>query len=319
MDKLKDAINEKRNIKSNSLNAYLISIKKIHNAMFEDKELKNIDFLKDEDSVIKAISNLKLNTQKNYLSAIIVSLDAMNDKGKYDDELVVYRDHLEAVNKVYYEELNKNQKTEDQDKNWVSLKELRKVMNSYKADLTDRNVFKKEELTKKQFDILQRWVVANLYLHDDNPPIRLDYGDMLIIRETDYDKLSDDELDENNYLVIKSRTNKFFHFGNYKTKKSQGIKKIPVGKILNSVLNIWLKFNTTDYLLLDTHGQKMNSNQLSKYINKVFSPTNKKISANLLRHIYITEKFPVEETDDKKKVAEKMGHSVDTQNSYAKK
>ena len=142
---------------------------------------------------------------------------------------------------------------------------------------------------------------------------------MLIIRESDYDKLSEDDLDENNYLVVKSRTNKFFHFGNYKTKKSHGIKKIPVGKILNSVLNIWLKFNTTDYLLLDTHGQKMNSNQLSKYINKVFSPTGKKISANLLRHIYITEKFPVEETNDKKEVASNMGHSVDTQNSYAKK
>mgnify|MGYP003642495996 FL=1 len=63
----------------------------------------------------------------------------------------------------------------------------------------------------------------------------------------------------------------------------------------------------------------MNSNQLSKYINKVFSPTGKKISANLLRHIYITEKFPVEENNDKKEVAEKMGHSVDTQNSYSKK
>ena len=319
MDKLKDAIDKKRNIKSNSLNAYLIAIKKVHNAMFGDKEMKNIDFLKNEESVIKSIGDLKLNTQKNYLSSIIVSLDAMNNKGKYDEELSIYRDHLEAVNKVYYEELNKNEKTEDQNENWVSLKELRKVMNGYKSDLIDRNVFKKDSLTKKQFDILQRWVVANLYLHDDNPPVRLDYGDLEIKKFLDYEKLSDDELDENNYLVIKSRTNKFFHFGNYKTKKSQGIKKIPVGKVLNSVLNIWLKFNNEPYLLLDTHGKQMSSNQLSKYINKVFSPTGKKITANLLRHIYITEKFPVEENKNKKEVAKKMGHSVDTQNTYSKK
>lgn len=320
MEKLREAIDKKRNIKEISLKAYLISIKKVHNAILgEDKEMENINFLKDEEKVLEAIEGLKLNTQKNYLSAIIVSLDAMNDDGEYDKELKEYREYLETVNKSYYEQLNKNEKTEDQDENWVSLKELRKVMNGYKADLSDRDVFKKETLTKKQFDILQKWVVANLYLNDSNPPIRLDYGDMAIIKEKDFEKLSDEDLNENNYLVIKSRTNKKFHFGNYKTKKSQGIKTIPVGKILNSVLNIWLKHNDQPYLLLDSQGNKMNSNQLSKYINKVFEPTGKKINANLLRHIYISEKFPVEKNNEKAEVASKMGHSVDTQNSYAKK
>lgn len=320
MEKLREAIDKKRNIKEISLKAYLISIKKVHNAILgEDKEMENIDFLKDEEKVLEAIEGLKLNTQKNYLSAIIVSLDAMNDDGEYDKELKEYREYLETVNKSYYEQLNKNEKTEDQDENWVSLKELRKVMNGYKADLSDRDVFKKETLTKKQFDILQKWVVANLYLNDSNPPIRLDYGDMAIIKEKDFEKLSDEDLNENNYLVIKSRTNKKFHFGNYKTKKSQGIKTIPVGKVLNSVLNIWLKHNDQPYLLLDSQGNKMNSNQLSKYINKVFEPTGKKINVNMLRHIYISEKFPVEKNNEKAEVASKMGHSVDTQNSYAKK
>ena len=320
MDKLKDAIDKKRNIKANSLNAYLISIKKIHNAILgEDKELENVDFLKDEDKVLESIKDLKLNTQKNYLSAIIVSLDAMNDDNKYDTELKEYREYLETVNKSYYEQLNKNEKSESQNENWVSLKDLRKVMNMYKADLTDRDVFKKEELTKKQFDILQKWVVANLYLHDDNPPIRLDYGDMKIIKEKDFNKLSEEDLDNENYLVVKSRTTKFFHFGNYKTKKSQGIKTIPVGKVLNSVLNIWLKFNNEPFLLVDSQSKPMSSNQLSKYIVKVFEPTSKKITANLLRHIYISEKFPVDENNNKKTVSEKMMHSVDTQNSYAKK
>ena len=63
----------------------------------------------------------------------------------------------------------------------------------------------------------------------------------------------------------------------------------------------------------------MSSNQLSKYINKVFEPTGKKVSANLLRHIYISEKFPVEKNREKEDIADKMGHGVDTQNTYAKK
>jgi len=319
MEELKNAIDSKRNIKANSLNAYLISIKKIHNAIFGDKEMKNIDFLKDEDKVLESFKNLKLNTQKNYLSSIIVSLDAMNKDGEYDKDIKVYRDNLEAVNKVFYEELSKNEKSESQEENWVSLKDLKKVLNGYKSDLVDRGVFKKDELTKKQMDILQRWVVGNLYIGDDaNPPPRLDF-DMDIIKNSDYEKLSDEDLNSNNYLVIKSRTNKFFHFSQYKTNKTQGIKKIPVGKTLNSVLNIWLKYNPNSYLLMDSHGKRMSSNQLSKYINKVFAPTGKKITANLLRHIYISTKFPVEETSNKKAVASKMGHSVDTQGTYAKK
>lgn len=321
MDKLKKAIDERRNIKENSLRAYIISIKKLHSAIFgDDKELKNVDFLKDEDKVLDAIKDLKLNTQKNYLSAVIVSLDAMDDK-KYETELTEYREYLDKLNKEYQDELNENKKTEDQEENWVSMKNLKKVMNSYKADLTDRNVFKKDKgtLTKKQMDILQMWVVANLYLHDDNPPIRLDYGGMKIISENDYDDLNDDDLESNNYLVVKSRTNKFFHFGNFKTKKSHGTKKIPVGKVLNSVLNIWLKFNETDHLLIDSRGNQMSSNQLSKYIAKTFQPTGKRVTANLLRHIYISEKHPVKENEDKKETADKMLHSVGTQEKYSKK
>lgn len=321
MDKLKKAIDERRNIKENSLRAYIISIKKLHSAIFgDDKEIKNIDFLKDEDKVLDAIKDLKLNTQKNYLSAVIVSLDAMDDK-KYEKELTEYREYLDKLNKAYQEELSENKKTEDQEENWVSMKNLKKVMNSYKSDLTDRNVFKKDKgtLTKKQMDILQMWVVANLYLHDDNPPIRLDYGGMKIISENDYDDLSDDDLETNNYLVVKSRTNKYFHFGNFKTKKSHGTKKIPVGKVLNSVLNIWLKFNETDHLLIDSRGNPMSSNQLSKYIAKTFEPTGKRVTANLLRHIYISEKHPVKENEEKKETADKMLHSVGTQEKYSKK
>jgi len=322
MEWLSKKIDEKRNIKANSLKAYTISIKKLHNAIFDNDNdvlnIKNLDFLKDEKKVLDAIKDLKPNTQKNYLSSIIVSLDAVDDK-KYEKELKEYRDVLDSLNKEYYKQLDKNEKTEDQNKNWVSMKALKRVMNSYKADLIDRDVFKKDKLSKRQLDILQKWVVANLYLHDDNPPIRLDYGSMKMLKESEYKNLSEEELESNNYLVVKSRTNKLFHFGTYKSKKTYGIKKIPVGKILNSVLNIWLKYNETDYLLIDTRGKPMTSNQLSKFIIRVFEPTGKRITANLLRHIYISEKHPVEVNDSKKETADKMLHSVDTQSKYSKK
>lgn len=318
MDFLKFKIEKARpNIKENSLKAYLISIKKLNDYMTDGEEFKNLDFLEDEDKVLEFLStSFKLTTQKNYLAAIIVALDAFGDK--YEDELNDYKDRLNELNEKYNEEIEKNEKNEKQDKNWMSLKELRKIINSYKSDLTERGTFKKETLTPKEKDIMQRWVVGNLYTNDDNPPIRLDYGSMRVIKHSDYEKLSEKELKEN-YLVVKSRNNKFFSFGNYKTDKTYGVKEVHVGKKLNSVLNIWLKFNKSGALLLNARGKPMNSNQLGKFITKTFSPSGKQISVNLLRHIFISEKFPPEKEKEKEEVADKMMHSKSMQKDYSKK
>jgi hypothetical protein len=61
-----------------------------------------------------------------------VALDAMNDENDYDEELTFYRGYLDELNKQSKEEAEKQQKTESQEKNWVSMKELGKGMNKYK-------------------------------------------------------------------------------------------------------------------------------------------------------------------------------------------
>lgn len=318
MDIIKEAIDNKRNIKPNSLKAYLISLQKTHDFIEGEGELEDLNFLKNEEEVVEKLQDLKLSTQKNYLSAIIVALDAMNDEGDYDSELDYYRGYLAELQKQHQEEQEKQQKTKSQDENWASMKELRKVMNKYKADIMERELLTKPELNRKQFDLVQKWVVANLFLDDENPPTRLDYAPMKVIKEEDFQKLSDEEKDDANYLVLKSRNKKYFHFGEYKTAKKYGANVIPVGKKLNSVLNIWLRINPTDSLLLNSQGKPQTANGLGKYITKVFEPTGKKIGVNMLRHIFITEKFEPQ-LDEKQEVAKKMGHSVGTQELYAKK
>ncbi len=59
----------------------------------------------------------------------------------------------------------------------------------------------------------------------------------------------------------------------------------------------------------------MSKNQLSKYLNKVFKPTGKKISASMLRKIKITNEFDAEEIEKKQKLADEMNHSVGVQQS----
>lgn len=318
MDIIKEAIDNKRNIKPNSLKAYLISLQKTHDFIEGEGELEDLNFLKNEEEVVEKLQVLKLSTQKNYLSAIIVALDAMNDEGDYDGELEYYRGYLAELQKQHQEEQEKQQKTKSQDENWASMKQLRKVMNGYKADIMERELLTKPELNRRQFDLVQKWVVANLFLSEENPPTRLDYSPMKIIKEEDFEKLSDEDKDNNNYLVLKSRNKKYFHFGEYKTAKKYGANVIQVGKKLNSVLNIWLRINPTDSLLLNSQGKPQTANGLGKYITKVFEPTGKKIGVNLLRHIFITEKFEPQ-LEEKQEVAKKMSHSVGTQELYAKK
>ena len=316
IEELKSKIKEKRNIRDSSLNAYIFNINKLHKLIF-DKEVENLKFLKDKEKVMKAIEEKKLSTRKSYLASIVVSLMAMSE----DEDLIkFYRTEMEDLAKKFNEEMGEQRKSETQDKNWVSLDKLRKVMRKYRNELNEKKIFQKEpdSLTNKEFDLLQKWVVSSLYILDDNPPLRNDYL-MKVISQKDYYKLTEEDKKKQNYLVNKSRNTKTFSLGEYKTAGKYGTKLIPVGKKLNSVLNIWLKFNTTGNLLLNSRKEPMTSNGLTKYLNKTFEPSGKNnISSSMIRHIFITDKFPPQ-LKEKEEVASKMGHSVAQQELYAKK
>mgnify|MGYP003673806744 CR=1 FL=1 len=315
IETLKKEIGEKRKLRPSSINAYVSNLNKLHKLMFDEDEIKELDFLKDKKGVMKTIEDKKLSTRKTYLAAIVVALMAF-DK---DEKLInYYRDEMEALAKQFNSDMEEQKKSNTQDKNWVSLAALRKVIRKYRNELNEKGIFKKEydDLTNKEFDLLQKWIVASLYILDDNPPLRNNYI-MKVITNKEYDSLSEKEKEERNYTVIKSRNNKFFSLGNYKTSGKYGTKTIPVGKKLNSALNIWLKFNKTGDLLLNSKREAMTANGLTKFLQKTFAPTGKNISSSLIRHIFISEKFPAQ-NKEKEEVAAKMLHSSGQQTLYSK-
>ena len=313
MDWLKERINEHRNIKPNSLRAYLISLKKIKDYMKYDKE--DLDFLEDIDEVKEFLSKYKTSTQKNYIASIIVGLTSYDDE--YEDSIQKYREYLETILGKYKEEYENGEKSEKQEKNWTSMKELKKVATHWKRELTERDIFDKRTLNTKQMMMLQKWVVSNLLTLDDNAPTRLDYAPMEIITSKEYEKLNDAKK-KSNYLVIKSRNDKSFHFGEYKTAGKYGEKVIKVGKKLNAVINIWLKYNPTKSFLLNSKEEPMTANGFGKFIKSTFMPTGKEITINMIRHIFISEKFPNVD-DEREEIANQMGHSTDQQSKYSKK
>jgi len=320
MDKLKEQISKVRNLRPSTINLYVFNINKLHKKMYEGKEMTDIKFLKNTNNVINNLADLKPTTQKTYLASIVVALDSQKEK-EYEKPLDKYRELMIENIKSYNAELKEQKKSGTQDKNWTTIKALRKVITNYKKQLDTMGTFQKskEQISRKEKDILQKWLVGSLYIIDNkNPPLRNDYTPMEIVSLSQYNSLSDKELEDNNYLVIQSRNKKYFSFGEYKTSKTYGIKKIDIGSKLNSVLNIYLKYHDSKYLLLNNRADPMSANGLTKYIQKVFEPTGKKISANLLRHIYISEFITGPTLKEKEELGEKMGHNVATQELYKK-
>ena len=318
MEALSKDIQESRNIKPNSLRAYLISIKRLHERIEGNKEMKDLDWLKDEKKVIGVLEDMKQSTKKNYTAAIIVALSSQGKK--YETEVKQYREFLDGVAKAYKEEVEEQTKSEKESKNWVRLKKLRKVMNGYKREIMERDLLRKDPdtLTNKEFNLIQKWVVASLYILDENPPLRNDYI-MEVISKKKYDDMTEADLKKGNYLVVMSRNKKFFSLGQYKTDKKYDTKRIDLGKQLNSVMNVWLRINKSGHLILNSQRKPITSNGLTKYLNKVFEPTGKSnISSTMLRHIFITEKIGGPALKEKQELADKMGHSVEQQELYKK-
>ena len=308
MEKITDKINAKRDIKKSTLNNYLRNIRLLAQRT-TGAEFKNIDFLKDFTKVKKELKNISLSTQKTYLASIIVVMDALDAN---ETLLNKYKVLLQDTKSVYNEDLKGREKTAKESGSWVNIKDLEKVLKKLGKEVRERNIGKKETLTKSDMKLLQKLVVASLYLLD-NDPRRNVYATMDIV------KSSDDIEKGKNYLVVKGRNKKWFMIQDQKSKKFKGPQKIPVNSKLNKILNLWLKYNTSKHLILNSKGTKMNTNQLTKYLNTIFSGTGKKISTTMIRKIFLSNEFGATLTR-MEKTAENMGHTTKTaQKNYIKK
>jgi len=304
---LKKLIQESRpNLRESSIKTYISNLTKLAKEV-GIKSINNLIFLQHGQNVMRAISKKKPSTQKTYLATIIVILKAIKAKKNLID---FYTEHMNKLAEEHNKKAQSQEKSESQNENWISLPELQKELKRQSREITRLRLWKKENLTPKEFDMLQKYVAGFLYIGDpENPPTRADFHDMKIICIKDYEKLSEEEL-KKNYIVKVNSKKKFFSLGDYKTSGKYGLKKIDIGKDLNNVLNKWLKIvNKYGYILVNNRKGPISANGLSKYMNKVFEYTRKKIGINMLRHIYITHHFPPQ-NKEKKEVAEKMMHSI---------
>lgn len=293
--------NYKPELSDSSIHNYINNIERLVNNNY-----RSLDKFED---IIDDINELPVSdlTKRNYVSSVITYLKMVDSPS-----LPLYSAYYDQITKEYMKGSNNQVKTEKEKNNWVELKQLRYILKRKYTKLNKAGVFDKDKLNNEEYKQLLFYVLGNLYIGSDkHPPLRNDYI-MRVINKNEYDRD-----DKGNYLVLDG-DDMFYHIGKYKTDKIYGIKQIKICKKIKKLLHLWLKHNTSGFLLTTTTRAILSKNNLTKYLNKTFEETGKNISSTMLRHIYLSDRFPAD-LNKRNKTADLMCHSVSQGMNYAKK
>jgi len=285
---INEIIREDRpNISEQSIKTYLANLKKIGVTQEDD-----LHKLTKSGDILAELEILKPTMQRNILSAILVAVKASEMP---DDIYNKYKDKLADVNNSYYDQLGKNTKTATMEKNWTTMAVLKGIA---------------KKLLKN--GVSQNALIAALYTYQ--PPVRLDYYKMKIV------KPKDSMEDRMNYLVVHNRNKKVFIFRDYKTAGKYSEVKIPVSKELNTVLNKFLKAHPDRTYLLEKKRtmEPLTRNSMGKMLPEVFEQSGKHVTLNLIRHMYVSENINLDRIKKEKELAKQMMHDSGTQQTYAK-
>lgn len=290
MPTIKEYIKDKRpSLSDSSLTTYSSILRSLYKKLYGDGE---VDFSKfnDADKILEHLKELTPNKRKTILSALVIITD--NKK---------YRDQMLTDVRDYNKEISKQEKTETQEENWVTQKEVEDMYNDLKKNAN--LIYKKENKTSNDLQVLQNFIILALFKLIA-PRRSKDYVDFKI---KNIDKEKDNYMDKGKFV-----------FNSYKTAKTYGKQEVPIPRELTAIINKWIKVNPTEYLLFDVNMNPLTAVKLNQRFNRIFD--GKKIAVNALRHSYLTDKY----ADDMKKKnsmaddMSKMGSSLSQAETYVK-
>jgi hypothetical protein len=290
MTTLKEYIKDKRpSLSESSLTTYTSILRSLYKKLYGDGD---IDFSKfnQADKILEHLKTLPPNRRKTILSALVI----ITDNKKYREQM------LEDV-RDYNKEISKQEKSPQQEANWVTQQEVESMYNSLKKNAN--MIYKKDSITNADLQVIQNFIILALF-NLIAPRRSKDYVDFKI-RNVDKDK--------DNYME-KGK----FVFNSYKTAKTYGKQEVAIPRELTTIINKWIKINPTDYLLFDSNMNPLTAVKLNQRLNRIFD--GKKIAVNALRHSYLTDKY----ADDMKKKSSmatdmsNMGSSLSQMETYVK-
>jgi hypothetical protein len=293
-----------------SIKMYLRNLEKLN----DDLPLKNLNFLKDIPSIERKLEKYKPNTKRGYLISIVsaLSLDKSNKQKQnlYNDYYKLMMDKNKELKAVEGE----NEKTPEQEKNWITWDEVSSKMNELENKV--KTFSSNKEINEHQYNVLLQTVILALYYY--KAPRRNEYQKMNLVK-TETAGLPIDT----NYLDYDKRQ---FVFNAYKTSRKEGQIKEDIPPELFAIIQTYLKFHpllkgkkiikgTNIPFLVHYDGRDLSQvNSITRILNKTFG---KKVGSSLLRHIYLSSKYG-NTLQEMKEDASAMSHSIGTQKDYIK-
>ena len=185
-DASEEISNARPTLKTNTVKQYVINLKKLQKIYDTD----NYDFLKKPEDVMDKLSDLHYLSQRNILNAVVVLLMALNSDEKYDKLLEEYGSLRDGLNDKYSDEQKSGIISDKQSKNFATTEEVFTMINKMADELKPLKKKSKDDITKKEMQLLQAFVLFNIYAR---MPFRNDVAGMEAIQKRAYNKLSEEE------------------------------------------------------------------------------------------------------------------------------
>jgi hypothetical protein len=295
----------------------------LHDKCFEKHNGDQLDskFLHDFNKIETCLNEItNKNTRKNRLTAILVALDSEEEPNKklIDRYQTVLKTLMVDVNK----QVNSQEKTETQKTNWITLDEIKKILNALLADIDKDKLWSKDKLSKSEYGLVQKYILLRFYVAHS---VRNNVSDTKVLSQKQYDELKEDERLQNNYL-IKDKNKYVFKLNKFKNVKRIGVKSIDIDDNVGKILTKWFKINTSGWFFTLNNGiQPLTSNGITKIMNSIFAEyaNGKRVSTSMIRVIKITDEMKGEDTIKQKEAKEKKTeqdyqHSSKIQDQYRK-
>lgn len=303
------------NLKPNSIKQYEAHLKKLQKIYDTD----NYDFLSSPSDVMDKLSDKHYTSIRNTLNAVIILLMALNHDEKYNKLIGDYGKERDKLNDKYLEDQQSGKISEKQKKNFAELSEIQSMINKMEKEIKEREIKKKSSLKVKDRELMMVYTIYNILIRI---PTRNDMAGMELITKTGYNKLTEDQMKNTNYLV-REKSKMFFVLNEYKTSKKYGQKNIDIPKDLEKILRSYIKVmdkKPGDVLFTSSTGNPISRNSISQLLMKTSKNyLNKSISTTMMRKVVASHHFGPDSEFGKlkakqEKLADAMAHDTATQN-----
>lgn len=296
----------------NTMKYNIIRLEKITKKDIDDLCIGDFENI---SKVKKSFETYALNTKIQTVMGIKLFLRFKEASGNLIDK---WNEELKTLCGKSKEIVEKNEMTENEEKNWIDYMELSGKFDQF----FDYKFFNELQDNTSNDYTKYKWVrdFLLLALYVELPPARIGNYQFMKIREEKKRKAT--SLDKKyNYLMVNTDGSYQLVFNQYKTAKYLGqihqtIKKdSKIATLISTYLpyrEIFIGKKSTDFLLNKEKRTMTQSNitDTLKFISR--KVVGKDLSVNLLRHIYITYYFAKQNSiEEKRKIANFMGQTYD--------